>query len=187
MNSVLCRVSASLPPQSRASFLQVHFSPRRLQSTASPQLSSIKASSITAEKNAFISWQLVHNQTNFASSGLEPGTKYSCVGNPFVAGWMQRGDSGLPFDAQRRDFYSLQCLGQRTGLHSNFVFIGILISFKKHSKYAQMFYLLCSHNSSLMSGKNKQNFSVCLLDQPMLELFGMPVKFASSLTASQTF
>lgn len=134
MNSVLCRVSASLPPQSRASFLQVHFSPRRLQSMASPQLSSIKSSSITAEKSAFISWQLVHNQTKFASSGLEPGTKYSCVGNPFVAGWMQRGDSGLPFDAQRRDFHSLQCLGQRTGLHSKFVFIDILISFKKHSK-----------------------------------------------------
>ena len=155
LTSVLCTGSASLPPQSLASFLRVHFSPRHPQSMANPQLSCNKTSSIRVEKNAFISCQLVHYQTNFASSRLEPSTKYSCVGNLFVDDWMQRGDSGLPFDSQRRGSYFLQCLRQRTGLHSNVVFIGTLTSFKKHSKYTHICYLLCSHNSPLMSGKNK--------------------------------
>ena len=106
LTAVLCTESASLPPQSLASFPGVHLSPGRLQSTASPQLSRIKTASITAEKNAFISWQLVHNQTNFASSRLEPRTKYSYLGNPFVDSLMQRGASGLPFDTQRRGFHS---------------------------------------------------------------------------------
>ena len=163
LTSVLCRGSASLPPQSTARFLPVHFAPRRPRSMANPQLSCKKTSSIRVEKNAFISCQLVHNQTNFASSGLEPSSKYSCVGNPFVDDWMQRGDSGLTFDSQKRGSYFLQCLGPRTGLHSNLVFIGTRTSLKKHSKYAHICYLLCSHNSPLMSGKNKQNFSARLL------------------------
>ena len=251
LTSVLCRGSASLPPQSTASFLPVHFAPRCPRSMANPQLSCKKTSSIRVEKNAFISCQLVHNQTNFASSGLEPSSKYSCVGNPFVDDWMQRGDSGLTFDSQKRGSYFLQCLGPRTGLHSNLVFIGTRTSLKKHSKYAHICYLLCSHNSPLMSGKNKQNFSVRLLcrfsvshsvvsdsatpcnpmdcsppgsyvlgistsrilewvaipfsrgsslmqglnrgllqykqERPMVKLFGMPVKFARFLMASQTF
>ena len=154
--SVLCAGSASLPPQSLASFLRVHFSPRRPQSIANPQLSCNKTSSLRVEKNAFISCQLVHNQTNFASSGLEPSTKYSCVGNLFVDDWMQRGDSGLPFDSQRRGSYFLHSVpGGENWLHSNLVFIGTLPSSKKHSKYAHICYLLCSHNSPLMSGKNK--------------------------------
>lgn len=75
LSSVLYTEPASLPPQTPASFLRVHFSPGHLQRTASPQLPRIKTSSIVAEKNAFILWQLVHNQTNFASNRLELCTK----------------------------------------------------------------------------------------------------------------
>ena len=140
--SVLCAGSASLPPHSLANFLRVHFSPRRPQSIANPQLSCNKTSSIRAEKNAFISCQLVHNQTNFASSGLEPSTKYSCVGNLFVDDWMQRGDSGLPFDSQRRGSYFLQCLGERTGYTVTLYLLALCLPLK--SIQNTLTYAICS-------------------------------------------
>lgn len=182
--SAVRRTRFSSPHQSPASFQQVHFSPSCLQSTASPQLSCVNTSSITAAKNAFISWRLVHNQTNFAPSRLEPSTKYSHLGNPFVDDWMQRGDSGFLLTHRGEVFTPFGAWGRELGLHSNLVFIGILISFQKLKVRSD---ILCSHNSPLISGKNKQNLSVCLLDQLRLELFGMPVKFASCLTPPQTF